>query len=624
MRRLKRSRTLGKAFPDQVRSVKGRSKSAPEKDGWSFGEWGDSFLPHFQADQANQEPVSIWRLVLFSCILIIVFGGLLTRLFHLQVVQGADNRQLADSNRIQIRVIHAPRGVIYDRNGKVLAQNEPGFRLKKQIIGRDEALKLEADNDSRYHDLEIDSIRNYPLASASAHILGYVSEITEDEFKSGEYKDYKLGDRIGRAGVEETYERVLKGTDGAEIIEVDAQGAPKRAIRQIDPIPGQNLYLSVDADLQKQTYEALKTGVEKVGSCCGAVVGEDPQTGQVVALASYPSYDPNAFTHPNRSAEVTAAFQHPHSPLLNRVIGGTYPPGSTFKIASAFSGLGTGKITDKTLIEDTGIMALGPYTFANWYFSEYGKKEGLVDIVKALQRSNDIFFYQVGQQVGEDALGETAKQLGMGKKLGIDIPGESNGLIPNNQWKEDNIGQSWYPGDTLHMSIGQGYVLVTPLQILAQTAYVANNGKLIQPHLADRITGADGKLVKQFKIDPISKDLFKPHDLELVKRGLSLVPKNGGTAWPFFSFSIPTAGKTGTAEFGDPKNRTHAWYTAYAPEDNPQIVFTAIVEAGGEGSNAAAPIIKQIYTWYFNEDKKNIKSLDVYQIATEAARKLGE
>lgn len=618
-----RSKTLGKAFPDQLIRVgtasKGLKKSAASASGWE-----DLLLPNFRTDSNSESPISSWRLVVFACVFILIFGVLTTRLFHLQVVEGADNRQLADSNRIHIRVIHAPRGVIYDANGKILAQNEPGFRLNKKIIDRDEALRLEARKDPAFNNLEIDNIRSYPLASATAHILGYVSEITEEEFKSGEYKDYKLGDRIGRSGVEEVYERSLKGTDGAEIIEVDASGVPTRVLRAINPVPGHNIYLSIDADLQNQTYLALKNGVEKVGSCCGAVVGEDPVTGRVVALASYPSYDPNVFTNPTKSSGITAVINDPHSPLLNRVIGGVYPPGSTFKIATALAGLASGKITAETLIEDTGIMALGPYTFANWYFTEYGRKEGQVDVIKALQRSNDIYFYQVGQRVEVDKIGETARQLGMGKKLGIDLPGEADGLIPNDQWKRQNLDTSWYPGDTLHMAIGQGFVLATPLQVLAQTAYVASNGKLMQPHLANKITTADGYVIKQFEFEPISKDLFKSEDLKLVQRGLSAVPKYGGTAWPFFPFGIPTAGKTGTAEFGHPKNFTHAWYAAYAPEDNPKLVFTALVEAGGEGSTVAAPIIKQIYNWYFNSDKNNITSLDNYQLATESAKQLGE
>ncbi len=619
----RRRRSLGKAFPDQLHKVNGLSGHFNVKHLTGGAGWEDSFLPNY-SDPGVGLPVSPWRLVVLASVCILVFGGLFLRLFHLQIAYGAENRDLADSNRVQIRVIHAPRGVIYDRNGKIMASNEPGFRLKKEIISRDQALEWEVKGDSRFHQLEIDNIRNYPMASASAHLVGYVGEITEEEMRTPEYDHYKLGDRIGRGGVEQIYEHVLKGEDGAEIIEVDAQGQRIRSLKTIDPIPGQNLYLAVDADLQKTLFDALSAAVTKVGSCCGAAVAEDPQNGQVLALASFPSFDSNLLTHPGHSSEVQTLFTDPRALLLNRAIGGTYPPGSTFKIASAFAGLASKKITDKTIIEDTGIMALGPYTFANWYFTEYGRKEGPVDIIKALQRSNDIFFYQLGQQVGETALGDAAKKLGFGKKLGIDLPGELDGLIPTDEWKQKTIGEVWYPGDTLHMSIGQGYVLATPLQVLAQTAYVASNGLLMQPHLALRITSPEGATVKEFNYSPIEKNIFPEADLKLVQRGLSQVPKNGGTAWPFFSFTVPSAGKTGTAEFGHPKNFTHAWYTAYAPEDHPQIAITALVEAGGEGSTVASPIVKQAFTWYFSPDKTKLTNFDLAPVATASARTLGE
>lgn len=618
-----RKRKLGLAFKDEINKVNrqfghfGKVSKDPE--------WQDNFLPNFISEDET-EKVSPWRLVVLACVFLVVFFGLFLRLFHLQVVQGKENRELADSNRIQVKVIHAPRGVVYDRNGKILAENNPGFRLKEKFISRDEALSLEAKGERAIDGLEVDAIRYYPLGPITAHILGYVGQISPEELADPKYTGYRMGDRIGRSGIEQVYEPYLRGKDGAEIIEVDALGKKLRSLRKVDPTPGKNIYLAIDADLQKVAFESLKAGLEKVGSCCGAAVGVDPKNGEVLVLASLPSFDGNAFTDPKRNDEVGGYFNDPLSPMLNRAISGTYPPGSTFKIATALAGLFSGKITAQTQIEDTGVMYLGPYSFANWYFTEYGRKEGMVDIIKALQRSNDIFFYRVGEMVGEKVLGETAVKIGMGKKLGIDLPGEADGLIPDNAWKEENTGESWYPGDSLHMAIGQGFVLSTPLQILTATAFVADDGNLIQPHLVTKITqpGDINAVVKQFKFEPIVKDIFSKEEIDLVKQGLSTVPKDGGTAWPFFSFSIPTAGKTGTAEFGDPKNRTHAWYTSYAPVDNPQIALTVLVEAGGEGSNASAPIAKDIYTWYFNPDKSNIKSLDSYAIATESAKTLGE
>lgn len=617
----RKKRKFGLAFSDELirisRPLKSKVKNA-DSPGWE-----EQFLPGYHED-GNFQSVSLWRLISLACIFLFVFFGLSLRLFHLQVVQGSENRLRADSNRIQMKIIHAPRGVIYDRSGKILAQNSPGFRLDKQFISRDDALLMEAKSDPNFANLEIDNIRNYPYRDITAHILGYMGQISSSELEDPQYSNYLLGDWIGRSGIEEVYENVLRGKDGAEIIEVDASGKKLRALRTTDPIPGKNIYLAIDVDLQKASFQALKEGVQKAASCCGAAVSNDPKNGEILSLVSYPSYDPNAFTEPSRNGEVGSYFTDQNSPMLNRGISGTYPPGSTFKITTALAGLSSGKVTSQTQFEDTGVISLGPYTFANWYFTQYGQKEGWVDVVKALQRSNDIFFYKVGEAVGEKVLGETAQKIGFGKKLGVDLPGEVNGLIPDNSWKQKNIGEVWYPGDTLHMAIGQGYLLATPLQVLSQTAYVAGNGTLIVPHLISKIVDpVNSSTIKTFTYQPLVSKIFNQKDLDLVKRGLSLVPKNGGTAWPFFGFQVPTAGKTGTAEFGDPKNKTHAWYTSYAPEDNPEIVLTVLVEAGGEGSSVSAPIAKEIYTWYFNPDKNNLESLDS-GVATDSAIRLGE
>lgn len=625
----RKRRKLGIAFSDEVtriaRPFRGKKIKA-ENLGWE-----DQFLPNYQ-EGYNFQSVSLWRLISLSCIFLFIFFGLFLRLFHLQVIQGDENRVRADSNRIQMKVIHAPRGVIYDRNSKILAQNSPGFRLEKQFtakqevvfISRDNALLMEAKSDPNFANLEIDNVRSYPYGEVTAHVLGYTGQISAEELKDPQYSNYKPGDWIGRSGIEEVYENVLRGKDGAEIIEVDASGHKLRTLRTTDPIPGKNIYLALDVDLQKASFQALRDGVQKASSCCGAVVAEDPKTGEVLSLVSYPSYDPNAFTDPTRNKEVGGLFVDQNSPMLNRVIGGVYPPGSTFKITTALAGLTSGKISSQTQFEDTGVMNLGPYTFANWYFTQYGQKEGMVDLVKALQRSNDIFFYKAGEAMGEKVLGETAQKIGFGKKLGIDLPGEMDGLIPDNAWKQKNTGEAWYPGDTLHFAIGQGFLLATPLQVLSQTAFVADNGALIVPHLITKITDQAGSVIKTYNYQPLVKNIFNQKDVDLVKQGLSQVPKNGGTAWPFFAFQIATAGKTGTAEFGHPQNKTHAWYTSYAPEDNPEVVLTVLVEAGGEGSSVSAPIAKDIYTWYFNPDKNNLESLDSGLVATDSAKKLGE
>ncbi len=608
---------LGLAFHDSLQKVSSKISTGKQKE----TEWEDSLIPNL-INEREVPLISVWRIVLIGIAFILISFSLFLRMFYLQIVTGEANRALADSNRIQIRIIHAPRGVIYDRNGQILADNEPGFRLKNKFISRDEALSLEASHDPRANELEIDTIRHYPYGEIAAHVVGYVGQISSGELKEPQYANYRSGDRIGRAGVEQVYENVLRGKDGAEIIEVDADGRKIQTLRTINPIPGDNIYLSLDINLQKELYSSVKEAALSVGSCCGAAIVQNPQNGDVLAMVSYPSFDPNAFTDPHKDNLITSYFNDPNAPLLNRAISGTYPPGSTFKITSALAGLSSGKITPQTIVNDTGILHLGKFTFTNWYYTQYGKVEGPVDMVKALQRSNDTYFYVLGEKIGEKILGDTALKIGFGQRLGIDLPGEATGLVPDNRWKEKNIGQIWYPGDTLHMAIGQGYLLTTPLQIIYEINLIADNGQDYRPHLVTKITASDGSLIKKFTFFPVDFK-FDPSFITLVKKGISLVPQYGGTAWPFFNFSIPTAGKTGTAEYGDPKGRTHAWYVSYAPINNPQLSSVVLIEGGGEGSNVAAPVVKNIYTWYFSPDKTKLKNFDAAPVSTSAA-KLGE
>ena len=606
---------FGKAFPDQINRIQSKIKHKSES-GYGGEGWQESFIAPV-ADLDQSDPFNVWGKVAILSVLLLIFSAFFLRLFHLQIAEGKTNRELADSNRIQVKVIHAPRGVIYDRNGKIVAQNEPAFRLKEasgsadvfRTIEREEALKLEIEDDPAFYNLEVDHKRSYPYKEKTAHILGYVSEITKEEMDDEtQFKNYRPGDKVGRSGIEQSYEKVLKGIDGGEVIEVDAAGKKIRTIRRKDPIPGQNIVLNIDADLQWVAFEKLKEGLAKAKSCCGSVIVQDPHSGGILAMVSYPSFDP---------LNISAALIAPDSPMLNRAIGGLYAPGSTYKIASTLAGLNSGKMTASTIIEDTGVVQLGPYKFANWYFNQYGKTDGPVDAIKALQRSNDIYYYRLGQTIGEEELGKASRMLGLGEKLGIDIPGEAKGVIPNDEWKQNAIGDVWYPGDTLHMAIGQGFVLTTPLQISNLISYVASDGKQFPPSLAHQIKTPDGSVVKEFRFDPINRAKFKYEDLQTVKKGLEAVTKEGGTAWPFFTFPISTAGKTGTAEYGDLK-KTHAWYTAYGPTENPKITATAMAEGGGEGSSTTGPIVKEVMRWYFSEDKNNLLK-DLTNVATESA-----
>ncbi len=627
----KKRKSLGPGFIDEVIKVSTKIGDFKKKDHFKKSqddEWIDTLIPNYNPrfeEQFGQRP---WRITYFYVICFGLFFVLFLRLFHLQIIQGKENRELANGNRVQIKVIHATRGVIFDRNGKILAANSPAFRLydsdhkKARLISREEALELEVKNDPQSSSLEVDSQRKYPMGEKLAHVVGYVGEISQDNLKDPQYKNYRQGDRIGQAGIETQYEKVLRGTDGGEIIEVDSQGKKLRTLRINPPIPGQNIYLTIDADLQDKIYQELIRALPKVSSCCGATVAIDPLSGQVLALVSLPSFDPNIFTNPVDDTAISQILSRSDSPLLNRAIGGTYPPGSTFKIVSSLAAIGSGKINPETTVEDSGVIYLGNFKFSNWYFNEYGKVEGPVNLLKALQRSNDIYYYEVGRIIGVDSLTLWARKLRLGTSLGIDLPGEQVGLVPDDAWKRKTFGEVWYPGDTLHMAIGQGFVLTTPLQILGITSFIAGSGNLYKPQLILKIT-QEQNTVSEFKAKVLVTNITEGSKIKLIKTGLKLVPKFGGTAWPFFSFPVPTAGKTGTAEFGDSKNRTHAWYTSFAPADDPKIAMTVLVEAGGEGSTVAAPIAKEVYRWYLSPDKNKLIQ-DLSQQATESGRTLGE
>jgi len=623
---IRKKKTLGFGFSDEVTKVSSKVRHFKTQES---SNWTDFLLPNYHSEDIPKEiEKSRWSVIIFVSFCLILFFIIFLRLFHLQVIQGNRNRELADGNRIQIKIIHAPRGVIFDREGKILAANSPAFRLldkdlhKAKLISRDQALELEVNNDPKVADLEVDNQRDYPMGEEFAHVIGYVGEISDSRLRDPEFKNYHPGDRIGLSGIEAQYEKVLRGKDGGEIIEVDSKGVKLRTLRINAPIPGQNIYLTIDALLQDKIYHLIKDTLLKVGSCCGASVTMDPNNGQILSLLSFPSFDPNLFTKGFDDNAISEIFSRIDSPVLNRSIEGTYPPGSTFKIVSSMAALSSGKVTPDTTFIDNGVLYLGPYKFTNWYFNEYGRVEGPVNLLKAIQRSNDTYYYEVSRIIGEQALIDWARKVKMGTKLGIDLPNEASGLIPDNNWKQKVFGQPWYPGDTLHMAIGQGFVLATPLQILGITSFMAADGTFYKPQLVLKVV-SDNTTVSEFKSKVLVSNLLSLDKIKIIKDGLKLVPKIGGTAWPFFTFPIPTAGKTGTAEYGDPKGKTHAWYTSFVPAVDPKIAMTVLIEGGGEGSNVSAPITKEAYRWYFSPDKNKLIK-DTNDVATDSGKTLGE
>lgn len=551
-------------------------------------------------------------------VLIVAFLILFVRLFYLQVVEGYYYRYLSDSNRTKTVVIHAPRGIIFDRNGVPLVFNIPGFREivngKTVFLTQGQALNLIAQGNQS---LEIDSLREYPYKEDFAHVLGYIGQISKSELSLPQYSGYSGNDVLGKAGIEQEYESKLKGIDGKELYEVDATGKLTRKLGKQDPVPGQNITLTLDAKLQEAVFNAMKN-VKR-----GAAIVSTPN-GEILSMVSKPAFDPNLFTM-GQGYRVSSGSSYltlsdilddtKNQPLLNRAISGLYPPGSTFKIIVASAGL-TDKIIDENWqVLDTGIIHIGSFSFSNWYYSGYGRTDGEVNVVKGIKRSNDIFFYKLAEKVGVDKVSLMAQKFGLGKPLGIDLQGESAGLVPTPQWKLKTIGQPWYLGDTYHYGIGQGYLLTTPLQINAWTQVVANGGTLYKPHL----------LLNQ-KPRVLSSNLLDAHSADLIREGMIEACDPGGVAWPLFDFEVKNpnlpidgknylsvasasadtrhvviACKTGTAQVGGQNTLPDALLTLFAPAYNPQIVVTVLVENSGEGSNVAGPIAKQILNYYFGK-----------------------
>lgn len=454
------------------------------------------------------------RLMVFYWLLIFSYLLLATRLIDLQAIHGQQNLALSEGNRVKIERIKAPRGIIYDRQGEALVYN-----IAKEGL-----------------------VRDYLYNEILAHLIGYVNI------------DYQ-----GAAGLEKEFDQLLAGQDGGEIIEVAADGSKLRQIDEYQPIPGENLYLTIDLELQKAADEALEDKK-------GAVVVSRPQTGEILALVSKPSFDPHQIDD--------LLLQNPEQPLFNRATSGVYPPGSIFKIVTAAAGLETGQINRETLIEDTGEIRINQYRYGNWYFDRTGKTEGFLNVVQALKRSNDIFFYRVGEKVGARQLIDWAKAFGLGQGIGC---------LP------DLASEPWFLGNTYHLAIGQGKLGLTPLQANFMTNVIANNGQLCKP-----------QLIKSAKPDCQEIGL-KKETVAVIQEGMKEACRAGGTSLRFLDFDFEVACKTGTAEFGSPTDATHAWFTVFAPADQPEISITVLVEAGGEGSEIAAPIAKEILKKWLEE-----------------------
>lgn len=523
--------------------------------------------------------------------LVVVFLLLAVRLFFLTGVKGSYYLLQAEENRIRKRKLPAPRGIIYDRHQESLVENVPIYYQGEERISRERYL-LEQESLATAGRVEFK--RRYKLAEQTAAVLGFLGPIS-----LGELVDYPCSDKVdeetwvGRGGVEEQYDCLLQGKPGWQLLEENIGGEATRIVGEVAFESGEDLILTIDKDLQKKAAEVL-SGQR------GALIVSAPQNGEILALASWPNFDPNIFTYRRNEERINRLLHDDSQPFLNRAISARFPPGSVFKLLSGLAALEEGEIDPGTKIEDTGVIRVGDYEYSNWYYTEHGQKEGQIDIVKALQRSNDIFFYRVGEYLGVDKMVQWADKFALRESTGIDLPAEISGFMPTAAWKQETLGEGWFLGNDFHLAIGQGYLALTPLEVNVMTNVFASGGQFCTPRV--RKGSAD---CRQMEVDPTN--------LAVVEQGLQQACMEGGTGYPFFDFTVrgemgQVACKTGTAEFDS--QSTHAWFTMYAPINRPEISITVFLERGGSGAEDAAPLAKEMAEYYFNKKGQGDKETE--------------
>lgn len=606
-----------------------------------------------------------WRLLLLRIGIVLAFSLLLAQLWRLQIVEGHSFRQLADINRFRVSPVDAPRGVIYDRNHQIVAANTPSFQvsivpaaLPKDDPGRvyselsgllsvapadiaDKVSKRKGDDFTPViikSDVERDvvlrveerhlrlpgvivlpeSSRLYPYGPLLSHLLGYMLPITEEQLaarQNDKEAGYRGDDRIGAAGIEATYEKDLRGKPGEKLYEVDATERPVNDLRIDSPDPGHNLTLSVDVQLQKDVEKILADAMVKKKADSAVAIVMDPRNGQILSMVSLPSYDDNLFSGKVRPSELERVMNDPLKPMINYAISGTFAPGSVFKLVTA-----AGSLQEGVANANTKILCEGALIIPNQYNPALSTRlpcwgvHGLQDFVTGLANSCDVYYFSLGggnpgqkfEGLGNERLAKWARLMGYGAPTGIDLPGEVDGLVPTAQWKQDTWGEEWLKGDTYNMSIGQGFVLATPLQVANVTNAIANGGRLLEPRLVASIRDAEDNLIRDVDPVEIRKLDVSETNLSLIRQGMERVPRNDDTK----AFNVPAlkiAGKTGTAEFPGPKDAkgimpTHGWFTAYAPYDDPQVTVTVFLQKGG-GPSDAFPVAMQIFKRYFNHSE---------------------
>ena len=592
------------------------------------------------------------RFYLYTLAAVLVFVLLLLRLWYLQVISYEDLFERSVRNRTRMLITDAPRGPVYDRHGVLLVDNRAAFQIsvmRQDIVQRDELfgrlssllevsieqlemrwqegrrlpayrpVPLVTDVDRELVErvqensidlpgvlIEVRPIRDYPDPDAVAHVIGYLGEITEQELRNTRSGEYRGGDLVGKVALERAYEDFLRGNKGQQLIEVDVQGRLLRMLQAEVPEPGKKIYLTVDLELQKAAVEAF-------GERAGAAVALNVHSGEVLAMVSLPTYNPAQFARGISPDEWRGLLGNRRNPLQNKAITGLYPPASTFKMIVALAALREGIATADRVVQCDGSLVVGDSRFRCW------KREGhgLTDLKKALRESCDVWFYQVGLELGIDKLAAAAKEFGLGSNLGFSLPGERAGTMPTREWKRLQMNEPWYAGETVIAAIGQGYVLATPLQLAVMTAAMVNGGRVLKPQIVERIEDWQGNGTQLFEPQLLRQLNYSPDHLQVVNEGMfAVVNELRGTGQRAQLEEVTVAGKTGTSQVirrlsdeeeelltGDEyipyRQRSHGLFVAYAPAENPEIAVAVVVEHGQSGGAVAAPIARAIISRYF-------------------------
>jgi penicillin-binding protein 2 len=639
---------------------------------------------------AIDERHSRTRFLGFRIVILCAFATVALKLWGLQVTSAERYRDSADQNRFRLVSIDAPRGIIYDRFGRIMVRNVPSFAVsivpaglpdddterQAMLVRLGELLNMPVDGDLPPADgsvaanapaqrpsilrllsertvspyapvriasnvdrqaafvieeehlalpgviVEAEPLRRYTDGPLTAHLLGYVGSIPSDALPAYRQGGYEPGDRVGLTGIERTQESYLKGTKGQKHIEVDAFEREVAVIASTAPVQGDNVVLTIDLELQSATERALREGMRKAKSKVGVAIAMDPRTGEILAMVSLPNYDNNLFSGGISYDDYLALSSDRSHPMVNHAVSGQYPPGSIFKIVPATAALQEHVIDAHTQIHCPGIIYV-----PNRYFPDDMTKaqpfycwqlagHGSLSVVGGLMQSCDVFFYEAAggykefHGLGIEKLADYAAMFGLGEPTGIELSGEASGLLPSDRWKRQNYGESWYTGDTYNAAIGQGYILATPLQMLNATAAVANGGTLYRPQLVYQIVSPDGRVLHALTPEPIRELTVDKEYLALVREGMRMAV-DAGTAWNIRIPGLSVAGKTGSAEYPavdedgnlmyDEKGYlpTHAWFTAFAPVEAPEIALIVFLEGGGEGSQMAVPVAAEVMRYYY-------------------------